>query len=386
MNRKTFLTAALGAGALGAHALKAAAENASAAPPAAANLTELLCLDDVEAAAQKVMTPAVYSYVAGGSADEITVRRNRDKYREIILQPRVLRDLSGLDCSTTLLGRRMPTPIILAPTGTQRLSHPEAELATVRGAGSVGTTSVLSSGSNTSIEDVVAAATEPVWFQLYVARQREIAHALVERVQAAGAKALCVTVDSPLDGPRNRQFRETAPLPPGASYPHYAGIRDAYAIQTLDTIRPANLMWKDIEWLRSITKVPLLLKGIMNPEDAVLGLEVGADGFIVSNHGGRCLDTQPSTIEVLPRVVAAVKGRAPVIVDGGIRRGTDIVKALALGASAVQIGRPYVYGLAVGGAAGVAHVLKILRQELLMAMSLVGRPTIASIDRSVLWE
>jgi 4-hydroxymandelate oxidase len=175
-------------------------------------------------------------------------------------------------------------------------------------------------------------------------------------------------------------------LPAGVGYPHYVGIREAGSIQTLDAVVPFNLLWDDIEWLRSATRVPLLLKGVMNPADADKGIRMGADGIIVSNHGGRCLDTQPATIEALPRVVEAVAGRVPVIVDGGIRRGTDIVKALALGASAVQIGRPYVYGLAVGGSAGVAHVLKILRQELLMAMSLLGRPTIASIDRSAIWD
>lgn len=390
MNRKTFLTTAIGAGALGAYALKAAAVNAPAAlaatPPPAAKLSDLLCLDDVEAAARSVMLPSAYAYVAGGAADEITLRWNQEKYGEIRLQPQALRDLSTLDCSTTLLGRKMSTPILLAPTGVQALSHPEAEIATARGAGAFGATMVLSSGSNKSIEEVMAVASHPVWFQLYVFKDRDLSRALVERVQAAGAQALCVTVDAPLDGARNRQMRTPYELPPGVGFPHYAGLRDAYTIQTLDTVRPANLLWRDIEWLRSFTKVPMLLKGVMNPADAEIGIKAGADGIIVSNHGARCLDTLPATIEVLPRVVETVAGRVPVIVDGGIRRGTDIVKALAFGASAVQIGRPYVYGLASGGAAGVTHVLKLLRQELLMAMSLLGRPTIASIDRSVLWQ
>ncbi len=382
--------AALGVGGLALNSLDAAGTSggggAGATAPGSASLDPLLNLDDVEAAARNVMLPAVYDFVAGAAADELTVRWNREKYRDIRLQARVLRDLSGLDCSTTLLGQRMSTPILLAPTASHRLSHPEGELATVRGAGAFGATMVLSSGSNTSIEDVVAAATHPVWFQLYVSRDRGLSRALVERVQAAGAKALCVTVDSPLDGPRNRQMRAPVQLPPGVTYPHYVGIRDPASIQTLDVVQPLNLMWRDIEWLRSFTKVPMLLKGVMNPADAEIGLKAGADGIIVSNHGGRCLDTQPATVEALPRVVEAVNGRVPVIVDGGIRRGTDIVKAIALGAAAVQIGRPYVYGLAAGGAPGVTHVLKILRQELLMAMSLLGCPTIASIDRSILWK
>lgn len=393
MNRKTFLTAALGAGALGAQALKAAAAPAPVAPatpeptPApAANLTDLLSLDDVESLARKVMLPSAYAYVAGGAADEVTLRWNREKYREIRLQQQVLRDLAGLDCSTTLLGQRMNTPILLAPTASHRLSHPEGELATARGAGAFGATMILSAGSNTSIEDVMAVASHPVWFQLYVSKDREHTKALVERVQAAGARALCVTVDSPLDGPRNRQMRTSFNLPSGVGYPHYDGIRQQVAAPTLDNVEPANLTWKDIEWLRSFCRVPMLLKGVMNPADADTGIRTGADGIIVSNHGGRCLDTQPATIEALPRVVESVAGRVPVIVDGGIRRGTDVVKALALGAAAVQIGRPYVYGLASGGAAGVTHVLKILRQELLMAMSLLGCPTIGSINRSILWK
>ncbi|SDS47607.1 alpha-hydroxy acid oxidase [Opitutus sp. GAS368] len=390
MSRKQFM-AALGVGSLALNSLEgtttAPVGTASSPLPAgSAPLEPLLNLDDVEAQARAIMLPSVYDFVSGAAADELTVRWNREKYRDIRLQARVLRDLSGLDCSTTLLGQRMAAPILLAPTSGHRLSHPEGELATARGAGAFGATMVLSSGSNTSIEDVMSVATHPVWFQLYVLKDRGLTRALVERVQAAGVKALCVTVDSPLDGARNRQQRAHVQLPPGVTYPHYAGLRDAISIQTLDVVKPFNLMWSDIEWLRSFIKVPMLLKGVMNPADAATGLKAGADGIIVSNHGGRCLDTQPATIEALPRVVAAVNGRVPVIVDGGIRRGTDIVKALALGAAAVQIGRPYVYGLAAGGAPGVTHVLKILRQELLMAMSLLGCPTLASIDRTILWK
>ena len=389
MNRKEFITA-LGATSVALGTLKAATatETKPAGPvsPGPADLSGLLNLDDVEALARTVMVPAVYEFVASGAADEITLRWNREKYRDIRLQQQVLRDLSGLDCSTTLFGQKMNTPILLAPTAAHQLTHPEGELATARGAGAFGATMILSSGSNKSIEDVMAVASQPVWFQLYVSKDREHTKALVERVQAAGAKALCVTLDATLDGPRNRQMRTPFTLPPGVGYPHYVGIRQRASAPTLDNVDPAILTWKDIEWLRSFAKVPMLLKGVMNPADADTLIKSGADGIIVSNHGGRCLDTQPATIEVLPRVVEAVAGRVPVIVDGGIRRGTDVVKAIALGAAAVQIGRPYVYGLASGGAAGVTHVLKILRQELLMAMSLLGRPTIASIDRSVLWQ
>jgi 4-hydroxymandelate oxidase len=277
-------------------------------------------------------------------------------------------------------------PILLAPTGNQGLMHPEGDLATARGAGLAGATMVVSNGSNASIEDLMQVATQPLWFQLYIAKDRGLARALVQRVQAAGAKALCVTVDSPVDGPRNREARARLVVPPAIKYPHYVGIKEPPWTASLDEVHPQQLEWRDIEWIRSFVKIPLLLKGIMNPLDAETAIKVGASGVIVSNHGGRCLDAQPATIEVLPRVTAQVGGRVPVIVDGGIRRGTDVVKALALGASAVQIGRPYLYGLAVGGADGVAHVIKLLRQELLLAMALLGRANIAAIDRSTIWQ
>lgn len=349
-------------------------------------LARMLNLDDVEARARELMPEAVYNFVAGGAADEITIRWNRERFMDLKLKQRVLKDLSGLDPSVTLFGQKMPMPILLAPTAGHRYTHPEGEIATARGAGAVGATMVLSSGTHTSIEDVMAVARAPVWYQLYVMKDRAITAALVERAQLAGATALCVTVDSPLDGARYRQQRVKLEIPPGVTYPHLAGVREPTSIQTLDTVIPANLTWKDIEWLRSMTRVPLLLKGIMSGADALDGIAAGADGIIVSNHGGRCLDTLPATIEVLPEIIGAVNGRVPVMVDGGIRRGTDVVKALALGAAAVHIGRPYVYGLAVGGAAGVEHVLKLLRQELLIAMALLGCPNIPSITRDVLWR
>lgn len=387
MNRKNFL-GALGAGAIGVGAIKTAAQTPSPAAMSTtkATLGSLLCLDDVETAARLQMLESVYNFVAGGAADELTIRWNREKFRDIRLQERVLNDVSNLDCSTTVLRQKLSMPILLAPTANHRLVHPEGELATARGAGMAGATMVLSSGANTSIEDVIRVATQPVWFQLYVAKDRGLAKALIQRVETAGAKVLCVTVDSPLDGPRNRQNRTPIVYPPGVGHPHYVGITEPATVVTLDEVRAQVLLWRDIEWIRSLTKMPMVLKGIMNGPDAELAVKAGADGVIVSNHGGRCLDTQPATIEALPRVVRQINGRVPVIVDGGIRRGTDVVKALALGAAAVQIGRPYLYGLAVGGAEGVAHVVKVLRQELLLAMAVLGRRTIASIDRTALWE
>lgn len=381
MTRRNFL-AAVGAGALTGAPKSGSPASLEAIPTP---LSDMLNLDDFEAAARKTLHTSVFAYVSSGAADEITLGWNRERYRELRLMPRALIDVSRVDCSTVLLGIPMPTPILFAPVSNQRLVHPDGELATARGAGLTGTTMVLSSGANTSIEEVMGVAKAPVFFQLYVAKDRGLARALIQRVQDAGAKALVVTIDSPVDGPRNRQDRDKVVIPPGLPYPHYVGIKESASTVTLDVVSPAQLEWKDIEWIRTLCKVPMLLKGVMNPDDAERGVRAGADGLIVSNHGARCLDTQPATIEALPRVAEKVAGRVPVLVDGGIRRGTDIVKAIASGAAAVLIGRPYVYGLAAGGEQGVAHVLKLLRQELLLSMATLGRPTLASIDRTVLW-
>jgi len=349
-------------------------------------LKELLSLHDVESMAKTILSSSAYTYYSSGAADEITLRWNEEKYRDIRLRQRVLNDVSKLDTTIELLGQRLDSPILLSPASNQRLAHPEGELATARRAGMVSTTMILSSGSNTSIEDVVKAATYPVWFQLYVTKDRGFTKSLVQRIEAAGAKALCVTVDNPVPGPRNREQHGKMILPPGVIHPHYIGMGPPPSKVTLDQVQPALLVWKDIEWLQSLTKLPVLLKGIMNPLDAEIAVKMGVQGIIVSNHGGRELDTQPATIEALPGVSHQVNGRIPVLVDGGIRRGTDVIKALAMGATAVLIARPYLYGLAVGGAEGVAHVIKILRQELMLSMALLGKSSIASIDRSVLWD
>ena len=389
MNRKRFL-ATVGAGALAA--THAVGQTASPSMPSSqpvsgpAALPGLLTLDDVEQLAAKLMTPSAHAYVSGGAADEHTLRWNRERYHNIVLRQRILRDVEIPDCATTLFGQRLSHPIILAPVGVLKLVHPEGEIATVRGAGRAEAVMCLSSGSNTAVEDVAAAATHPLWFQLYVAKDRGLAKALIQRVEVAGAKALEITVDGAVDGARNRQHRTPYVLPPGVGFPHYVGITEPPTEQSLDRVRAQVLLWKDIEWIRGLTKMPILLKGVLDADDAATAVGLGVDGIIVSNHGGRCLDTLPATIEALPAIVDRVGSRAPVLVDGGIRRGTDVLKALALGAAAVQIGRPHAYGLAVAGAEGVAHVVRILRQELLMAMALMGCRTLADITRESLWH
>ncbi len=337
-------------------------------------IDQALSLADFEELARNHVSHGAWARVQGAAADEITLRWNREAYEHIRLRPRVLVDVSKLDTRVKLLGQELPFPILLSPTGAQGFVHPEGELAVARGAAAAQATLVISSSASMRVEDVAKTAKGPVWFQLYVQRDRGFTRDLVQRAEAAGCRALCVTVDSPTHGARNREERAKSELPE----------RPLPNLQGKDYLDP-TLTWKDIDWLRSFAKTPVLLKGIVNPDDAEIGVKAGVAAIFVSNHGARNLDTVPATIDALPRVADKVAGRIPVIVDGGIRRGTDVLKALALGATAVGIGRPYLYGLGVGGADGVARVVQILRHEFELAMMLTGRPTIASIDRSVLW-
>jgi 4-hydroxymandelate oxidase len=329
-----------------------------------------------------------YAYVSGGSGDEITLRWNRDAFERLALRPRSLIDVSALDTRVTLLERTLPHPILLAPTGYHRLFHPEGERATARGAADAEALLVVSSSATTPVEEIAAAARGPLWFQLYVQEDRGFTRELVQRAEAAGCQALCLTVDAPVAGPRGRERHTPFVLPPGieaAMNPLSNSARRAGQVtDPLRRYRRFPVTWKDVDWLRSFAKTPLLLKGILHPEDAALAVKNGAAGVIVSNHGGRYLDSGPATLDALPAVADRVAGRLPVLMDGGIRRGTDVLKALARGARAVLIGRPYVYGLATGGAAGVKRVVDILRAELETAMALTGRPTLQAIDRTVI--
>lgn len=346
-------------------------------------------LGDFELLARQRMTEMAWEYVNGGAGDELTLRWNREAYDRMKLKPRVLVDVSKLDTRVNLFGREMPFPILLAPTAYQKLVHAEGELATAKGAGTA--TMVVSTMASVSVEEIAAVTKQPPWFQLYVQPDRGFTKALVQRAEAAGCQALVVTVDTPIPGLRNREERIKFALPPGIERPNLKGLNTAGSShlpaenQIYNALFDAKLTWKDIEWLRSLTKLPVLLKGVLNPEDADLAVKSGVSGLIVSNHGSRNIDTLPATIEALPQVVAKVAGRIPVLVDGGIRRGTDVMKALALGAKAVLIGRPYLHGLAAAGSDGVNRVVSILRREFEMAMALTGRTSIAEIDGSVLW-
>jgi 4-hydroxymandelate oxidase len=350
-------------------------------------------LFDLETLAHDRLSVGAFDYIAGGADDELTVRRNRADFERIALRPRYMVDVSKIDTATSVLGDPISLPVLLAPAAGHRLCCPDGELATARAAMHAGTAMILSTLSTVSMEEVAQAGNAPLWFQLYVYRDREITRQLVQRAEAAGYKALCLTVDVPVIGNRERDLRNSFSFP--REYP-FANFLDL-DLETMPTVGVVgstlsayvaskwdpSITWHDFEWFRSITKLPIVLKGILTAEDARLAVEHGASAIIVSNHGGRQLDGVLSGIAALPEVVETVDGRIEVLVDGGIRRGTDVLKALALGARAVLVGRPYMFALAVEGEAGVQRMLEILRQELVTAMALTGRPTIADIDPSV---
>lgn len=338
------------------------------------------------------MSHMAREYLQSGAADEITLRRNRAIYDSLLLKPRVLRDVGGLETSFDLFGKKMAHPVLLAPTAYQRLYHKDGELASAAGAAQAEAIYTASSFSTVTIEKIAENPKHRVWFQLYTPPDRAISEDLIKRAEDSGCEAIVLTVDTPVLGTRNREMRAGFHLPKGlvrANLRKYGtGLtRTAHFSSTgiAQTALDASLTWDHIDWVRARTKLPLLLKGILASEDAKLAVEHHADGIIVSNHGARNLDTVVSTLEALPEISQAVSDTIPVLVDGGIRRGTDIFKALALGATATLIGRPYIYGLTIGGASGVAKIVEILLQELRAAMALCGRPTLNSIDESVFW-
>ncbi len=349
-------------------------------------------MHELEALARARLPQMAWDYYASGADDESCVRRNCEAFGQLALHYRVLVDVARRELATTVLGQRVAMPVLVAPTAFHRLAHDDGELASVRGAGDAGTIFVLSTLSTTAVEDVVAAASGPVWFQLYVYKDRTATEGLVRRVEAAGCRALVLTVDAPLLGRRERDVKNRFALPPQLAIANllpagYAKLPAASADSGLaayvaDLLDPA-LTWDAIGWLRSITKLPVLVKGIVRADDARRAIAAGATGVVVSNHGGRQLDASPATIDVLARIVDAVAGGGEVLLDGGVRRGTDVVKALALGARAVLVGRPVLWGLAAGGRAGVAAALAVLRRELDLAMALCGCPDIAAITRDL---
>jgi 4-hydroxymandelate oxidase len=347
---------------------------------------------ELEQLAREKLPTVAFDYYASGAHDEHTLRDNVAAWARVPLHYRVLVDVSARDTSTTVLGANVAMPILVAPTAFHKLACPEGELATARAASRAGTVMILSSLSNTRVEEVCAAAMGPVWFQLYVYRDRGATAALVARAEAAGARALVLTVDAPLLGRRERDVRNRFHLPPGLAVENMTaeghGAVDlqqaesglaAYVAAKLDP----SLGWKDVAWLRSITRLPVLVKGLVRPDDACRAIDHGASGVVVSNHGGRQLDGSPATASVLGAIADAVNGRIEVLVDGGVRRGADVLRALALGARAVLVGRPILWGLAVAGEEGAFGVLDTMREELDQAMALAGCARVSDVTREL---
>ncbi|WP_051817339.1 alpha-hydroxy acid oxidase [Kitasatospora sp. NRRL B-11411] len=358
-----------------------------ATPPSAP-----LRLSDYRTAAYRRLPSPVRDFVEGGAGGERALAANRRAFGRVTLRPRVLVDVSVCDTATELLGAPLATPVGVAPTAYHRLLHPEGELATARGAGRAGALYVVSLFASSPLEEIAAAATGPCWLQLYWLRRREVLADLAGRAAAAGYRALVLTVDAPYLGRRHRDARNGFAVPPDvravnldpslmAAAHRPAPGRSALAVHTAEVVDP-SVTWADLAWLRGRSTLPLVLKGILTAEDARLAVAHGADAVVVSNHGGRQLDTAPAALDALPEVVAAVGAACPVLFDGGVRGGADAFAALALGARAVLLGRPVLWGLAAGGADGVAGVLDLATEELSHTMALTGRPALPFLDRT----
>lgn len=354
-----------------------------------------LNLWDYERLAREKLPQPTFDYYAGGAADEITLGSNRAAFERIRLCPRVLVDVSQRDCGTSLLGDKLAFPLVVAPLALSGMAHPEGEAAVARAAQSAGIPYTLSTFATTSIEEVAAVSSGPLWFQLYVYRNRDITRRLIERAENAGYRALVVTVDAPLAGRRERDIRNRLQLPANLRLRNFDEFQlgavtanaddSAIAAYAAEQIDPA-FQWHDVDWLCSVTSLPVVLKGILRADDALKAVEHGAAGVIVSNHGGRQLDTTPAAIEVLPEISTAVRQRVPILMDGGVRRGTDMVKALALGASAVLLGRPVLWGLAAAGEDGVRDVLRLLRDEFDYALALCGCPDVQAVSADLIFR
>ncbi|MBJ6609864.1 MAG: alpha-hydroxy-acid oxidizing protein [Candidatus Thiothrix moscowensis] len=350
----------------------------------------IAAVSDYKAFARERLDDNAWAYLHSGAADEITFRNNRLAFDQCALLNRVLADVRGGHTRLELFGQTLQHPILLAPVAYQQLFHPEGELAAVRAAAAMDAVMVVSTLASHTLEDIAHHAYAPLWFQLYFQQDRVFSSSLVRRAEAAGYRALVVTVDAPLAGVRNREQRAGFHLPDGIAAVNLRGMQQSPVTLAqgqsvvFDGLMAHAPTWRDIERLRQLTDLPLLLKGITHPADAQLAMQLGVNGLIVSNHGGRTLDTVPAILHVLPGIVAAVQGQLPVLLDGGVRRGTDIVKALALGASAVLIGRPMIYGMATAGALGVAHVLRLLWEEMEVAMALSGCRTLSDITPNIL--
>jgi 4-hydroxymandelate oxidase len=350
---------------------------------------------DLERIAGERLEPMARAYYESGSEDELALRRNRQAFEEVRLAPRVMVDVSRRTLATSILGESIAMPVMVAPTAFHGLADPGAEVTTRRGVSAAGTVMTLSTLSNSPVEEVVAAASGPVWFQLYMYRDRGATRGLVERVEAAGCSALVLTADAPVLGFRHRDVIHRFALP---SHLHIANMlpagmeqlpaadRDSGLAAYFATLIDPSLSWADLEWLRSITELPIVLKGVLRPQDAIQARDAGCGAVVVSNHGGRQLDAAPATIDALPAIADAVGDSIELLVDGGVRRGVDVVKALALGARAVLVGRPILWGLAAGGEAGVKRVFELFAAEIDRTLALCGCPGVTDIGGDLVFR
>jgi isopentenyl diphosphate isomerase/L-lactate dehydrogenase-like FMN-dependent dehydrogenase len=377
------------------------------------HLSRATNVEDIRRLARRRVPRVISDFVEGGAEDEVTVRRNEDAFDELALVPKAMVGVAERDLTTTVVGEQLSLPVILGPAGLARIAHQQGEEAVARAAGIQGTVFTLSTGSSASIEAVAAAAAGPLWFQLYLWRDRDVIASLIRRAANSGYRALCVTVDVPIIGQRERDIRNGMTIPlrlrPGgildagrrmswlyglargpavtfANFTDIVGIRGGSASSLADFVNREMMNpgadWSDLEWVREQWHGPLIVKGIMSAEDAKKAVDLGAQGVVVSNHGGRQLDQAPASLHALEHVVQSVGEHADVMLDGGIRRGTDVLKAVALGARAVMIARPWFYGLGAGGEDGVIRVLEILRSEIDRGLALVGSPSISKLDPS----
>ncbi len=348
--------------------------------------------EDYRRHAQARLSPEVWAWLEGAGADGLTRRWNREAFDAQALAPRILAEMEGAQTWLDFFGRSLPHPFLVAPMAHQRLAHPEGEAAMALGATAAGAAMVVSCQASRSFAGIARAAPgADLWLQLYLQPDRLASLDLAQRAAEAGFRGVLLTADAPVNGLRNEEARAGFRLPPEAASANLAGPLHAPSragpgeSPVFKGMLDAAPTWRDLEALRSRIGLPLLVKGILHPADARRALDCGADGLVVSNHGGRVLDTAPASLAALPYVAAEVKGAVPILLDGGVRRGTDALKALALGATAVMVGRPMLHALTVGGASGVAHLLTILRAELETAMTLTGRRSLAEIDAGVLW-
>ena len=373
-------------------------------------------VEDLRKLAKRRLPIGVFDYIDGGAEDEITLRKNVEAYRKVSFKPRVLRDMANIDTSTSLFGRKLAFPLVLAPTGFTRIAHSEGELAVVRAATRAGIPFTLSTMATRSIEECASVAEKDsrLWFQIYTWKDRSVVKNLVERADAAGFEAVCLTVDTAVLGRRERDVRRGFTLPPEIGLGTIIdGVKNpgwTWDFLTADPIRFANvegltsidgstavdlaehmksqfdpgLSWKDVEWLRSIWKGPILIKGIQTVEDALIAVDSGVEAIAISNHGGRQLDEAPAPFDLLPEVAEAVQDRLEIICVGGVRRGSDIVKAVSLGANAVMAGRPYLYALGACGERGVDHVLGLLHEGVERTMALIGAASMNDLSQELI--